>query len=55
MTFESNFKVRHSLLVGIGDFLTSIFCGSVVFAMIGYMAHALNKPIEQIVQSGTGI
>jgi hypothetical protein len=23
--------------------------------MIGYMAHALNKPIEQIVQSGTGI
>ncbi|CAG2105152.1 unnamed protein product [Medioppia subpectinata] len=48
-------KVRHSLLVGIGDFLTSIFCGSVVFAMIGYMAHALNKPIDDIVQSGTVI
>ncbi len=41
--------------MGIGDFLTSIFCGSVVFAMIGYMAHALNKPIDEIVQSGTGI
>jgi len=23
--------------------------------MIGYMAHALDKPIEDIVQSGTGI
>ncbi|CAG2158725.1 unnamed protein product, partial [Oppiella nova] len=45
--------VRHSLLVGIGDFLTSIFCGSVVFAMVGYMAHTLNKPIDEIVQSGT--
>ncbi|XP_054159838.1 sodium- and chloride-dependent glycine transporter 1-like [Oppia nitens] len=47
--------VRHSLLVGIGDFLTSIFCGSVVFAMIGYMAHTLNKPVDDIVQSGTGL
>lgn len=42
-------------MVGIGDFLTSIFCGAVVFAMIGYMAQALNKPIEDIVQSGTGL
>ncbi len=42
-------------MVGIGDFLTSIFCGSVVFAMIGYMAHALHKPIENIVQDGPGI
>ncbi|XP_046913168.2 sodium- and chloride-dependent glycine transporter 1 [Dermatophagoides farinae] len=46
---------KHALLVGIGDFATSIFCGAVVFTMIGYMASALNKPIEQIVQDGAGL
>ena len=46
--------VKHSFIVGMGDFLTSIFCGAVVFTMIGYMANSLNKPIDTIVQSGTG-
>ncbi|KPM11783.1 sodium- and chloride-dependent glycine transporter-like protein [Sarcoptes scabiei] len=47
--------IKHALLVGFGDFFTSIFCGAVVFAMIGYMASVLNKPIEQIVQDGAGL
>ncbi|XP_027204167.2 LOW QUALITY PROTEIN: sodium- and chloride-dependent glycine transporter 1-like [Dermatophagoides pteronyssinus] len=46
---------KHALLVGFGDFATSLFCGAVVFTMIGYMASALNKPIEQIVQDGAGL
>lgn len=52
---KKNKQIKHALMVGIGDFLTSIFCGAVVFTMIGYMAAALDKPIESIVQSGTGI
>lgn len=27
--------VKHALIVGMGDFLTSVFCGAVVFTMIG--------------------
>lgn len=51
---KSFVQTKHALLVGFGDFATSLFCGAVVFTMIGYMASALNKPIEQIVQDGAG-
>ena len=32
---------------------TSIFSGFVVFTVLGFMAHELNVPVEEVVKSGT--
>ncbi|RWS24554.1 Sodium- and chloride-dependent glycine transporter 2-like protein, partial [Leptotrombidium deliense] len=47
--------VKHSVVIGICDMLTSLFAGFVVFSMLGFMAHTLNKSVEEVVQGGIGL
>ena len=58
MTFSSynkfhNNVYRDTLIVTIGNCLTSFFAGFVIFSILGYMSVALDKPIEEVVNSGT--
>ncbi|XP_076344919.1 sodium- and chloride-dependent glycine transporter 2-like isoform X2 [Tachypleus tridentatus] len=51
----TNNLVKDALIIGIGDMLTSIFSGMVVFSMLGFMAHQLKKSVADVVESGTGL
>ena len=46
------FVFRDSLVVAVGDCLTSIFGGVVIFAIIGYMANELGVPIDKVATQG---
>ncbi|CAD5114513.1 DgyrCDS3637 [Dimorphilus gyrociliatus] len=46
---------RDALVVAVGDGLTSIFGGFVIFSIIGYMAHELNVPVEDVATQGAGL
>ena len=46
------FSCRDSLVVAIGDTLTAIFAGFVIFAIIGYMAKEIGVPIEEVATQG---
>ncbi|KAI1286220.1 Sodium- and chloride-dependent glycine transporter 2 [Halotydeus destructor] len=37
------------------DLLTSLLAGVVVFAMLGFMGHSLNKPIDDVISGGFGL
>ena len=39
---------RDAIIVAVGNCVTSVFAGFVIFGIIGYMAHELDKPIEVI-------
>lgn len=52
--FSNNF-VKDAWIIGIGDAVTSLFSGFVVFSMVGFMASQLNKPVDAVIQSGTGL
>ena len=57
MTFSSynkfnNNVFRDTLIVTIGNCVTSFFAGFVIFSILGYMAHTLDKPVEDVVNSG---
>ena len=34
---------------------TSVFAGFAVFSLLGFMAHTLNKPVEDVVDSGKNV
>lgn len=44
---------RDALIVAIGNALTSIFSGFVIFSIVGYLAHELNKSVDAVVDQGT--
>ena len=46
---------RDSIIVAVGDCLTSVFAGVVIFAIIGYMAHELNVPVSEVATQGAGL
>lgn len=46
---------RDALVVAVGDGLTSIFGGFVIFSIIGYMAHELNVPVQDVATQGAGL
>ena len=46
------FNCRDSIIVSLGDCLTSIFGGIVIFSFIGYMAHVLQAPIDSVATQG---
>ena len=41
---------RDAIIIGVINCSTSLFCGLVVFAMLGFMAHESGKPIEQVME-----
>ena len=43
---------RDAAVVAIGDCLTSIFGGVVIFTIIGYMAHELGVEIKDVATQG---
>ncbi|KAK2156903.1 hypothetical protein LSH36_202g04000 [Paralvinella palmiformis] len=52
--FDNN-CLRDSFVVAIGDALTSIFAGVVIFAIIGYMSKELQVPIDEVATQGAGL
>ncbi|XP_064650709.1 sodium- and chloride-dependent glycine transporter 1-like isoform X4 [Lineus longissimus] len=52
--FHNN-ALRDSLFVAVGNCLTSIFAGFVIFGIIGYMAHELGVGVGEVAQQGAGL
>ncbi|XP_071094834.1 sodium- and chloride-dependent glycine transporter 2-like [Haliotis cracherodii] len=52
--FHSNIT-RTTIVVTVVGGLTSVFAGFVVFATVGFLAHSLHQPIDDVVTSGPGI
>merc|ERR1711971_1433384 len=51
----NNNVFRDALLVGMGNCITSFFAGFVIFGIIGYMAHELGVPVEEVAAQGAGL
>lgn len=49
------FFFRDAIFVGITNLFTSIFAGFVIFSILGFLAKQMQMPIEEVVQSGTGL
>ena len=45
---------RDAVIITIGDTLTSLLCGVVVFSILGSIAYQLNVPVEEAVGHGKG-
>lgn len=52
--FHNN-ALRDSMIVGIGNSLTSLFGGFVIFSYLGYMAAQLKEEVGDVVKSGPGL
>lgn len=46
---------RDSILVLVANAGTSIFSGFVVFSIIGYLAHELELPVDEVIDHGVGL
>ncbi|XP_076450427.1 sodium- and chloride-dependent glycine transporter 1-like isoform X2 [Babylonia areolata] len=46
---------KDSLIVGIGNVLTSIYAGFVIFPIIGYLANELDMEVDKVVDQGPGL
>jgi solute carrier family 6 amino acid transporter-like protein 5/7/9/14 len=51
----NNNVFRDALLVGMGNCITSFFAGFIIFGIIGYMAHELGVPVEEVAAQGAGL
>ena len=49
--FKNN-VFRDAVMVGCGNCLTSFFAGFVIFGIIGFMAHELGVPVEEVAAQG---
>ena len=48
----SDLSLRDSLVVSIGNCLTSFFAGFVIFAIIGFMAYEMKTDIHEVAKQG---
>ncbi|KAI0235583.1 Sodium- and chloride-dependent glycine transporter 1 [Lamellibrachia satsuma] len=60
MTFASYNKFhnniyRDTMIVTIGNCVTSLFAGFVIFAILGFMAHERGVDVPEVVKSGAGL
>lgn len=46
---------RDAMIIAIGNYLTSIFSGLVVFAILGFMAHKAGVEVKDVVTAGPGL
>lgn len=46
---------RDAILTSVVNCLTSLLAGFVIFSVLGYMAHVLNKDIENVATGGPGL
>lgn len=44
-----------AIFVSLTNVFTCIFAGFSVFAMLGFMAHNIDVPVSEVVQSGPGL
>ena len=49
--FKNN-VFRDAIMVGCGNCMTSFFAGFVIFGIIGFMAHELGVPVEEVAAQG---
>ena len=47
--------LRDSLVVSIGNCLTSFFAGFVIFGIIGFMAHEMGLEVDEVAKQGAGL
>jgi solute carrier family 6 amino acid transporter-like protein 5/7/9/14 len=47
--------LRDSLIVSLGNCLTSFFAGFVIFSFLGFLAHELDTTVEEVAESGVGL
>ncbi|KAK2181587.1 hypothetical protein NP493_391g02039 [Ridgeia piscesae] len=47
--------LKDAYIVAIGDCITSVFAGFVIFSIIGYMAHELGVDVDQVADEGAGL
>jgi len=47
--------LRDSLIVSLGNCLTSFFAGFVIFSFLGFLAHELNTTVDDVAESGVGL
>ncbi|CAD5112174.1 DgyrCDS1408 [Dimorphilus gyrociliatus] len=52
--FRNNL-LKDTLIVSVGNCLTSVFAGFVIFSFLGYMAHKVDTDIDKVVDGGTGL
>ncbi len=43
---------RDAILVGIGNALTSLYSGFVIFSVLGYMSHIKGAKLEDVTSKG---
>jgi SNF family Na+-dependent transporter len=49
------FLIRDAIFIGFADLGTALLSGSVVFAVLGFLAHELGVTVGEVVQSGEGL
>jgi len=59
-TYASYNKFRHNtsrdaLIISFADTFTSLLAGTVIFSILGHLAHELDLPVEKVVKSGAGL
>lgn len=54
-TFHVNLLFRDAIIMCVINSSTSIIAGFVVFSVLGYMANAIGKRVDDVVKSGVGL
>ncbi|XP_064607904.1 sodium- and chloride-dependent GABA transporter 1-like [Liolophura sinensis] len=53
-SFHNN-CLRDAVVVSVADGVTSLFCGFVIFSVLGYMAFVTGRPVSEVTDSGPGL